>query len=562
AEHGVGDVNRQEGPRIKNWIDLEVPDGLDVSIITDEVVQSLGHFRSDFPKPPLLPEYAQWDDAVASVNTGARETLPGSNNWVAAGQLTESGQVLLSNDPHRGVTNPSLRYLVHLNAPGYSVIGATEPAIPGVAIGHNGRAAWGLTIVGTDQADVFVERLNPENLDEALWQDEWYSLETVTDTIPVLNETPRIVEQKFSRHGPVFYVDSTNHVAYSVQSTSNEPGTGGYLGALRLAGVDDCYEFMDAMAYYKAPSENMICGDADGNISWLAAALTPSRSEGWYGRLPVPGTGGYEWEGFRSHEELPQEINPERGWLGTANNDIQPEGYYPPIMFKRSPSLRWERLQEMFDGARDLAAEDYEEMLHDAVYPWFVDDRPLLEGWSSDDPAVEQSRSELLDWDAVYHRDSRPAAVHYHWRRELDSEARSENISVEERRALSESALAEAIENLRDDLGEERSAWRWGRINRSEFPHWLVRAYDIPSVERSGGRGLIASTGATFREIIDFSDLDNSRATSTPGQSMQPGSPFYDNLLPLWGSEQFFPLLYSPEAVEAGTAYRLVLKPE
>jgi penicillin G amidase len=562
AESGLDEVNRREAPQYDNWIDLKMPEGLDVSIISDEVVQSLGHFRGGFPKPPVLPKYQQWEEAVASLNMGARENSPGSNNWVASGELTESGHVLLANDPHRGVTNPSLRYLIHLNAPDYSVIGSTEPAIPGVAIGHNGRVAWGLTIVGTDQADVFLEQLNPDNLNEARWKGEWYPLETVVDTIEVQGEEPKIIEHKFSRHGPVFYVDSTNHVAYSVQSTANEPGTGGYMGALRLAETDNCYEFMEQLAWYKAPSENMICGDAEGNISWLAAALTPKRSEGWYGRIPVPGTGEFEWEGFRSHTELPQEINPERGWLGTANNDVQPEGYYPPIMFRSNSSSRWDRLQQMFDGATNLTVEDYEQMIHDVYYPWFENQRTLFEGWTSDDPDVERARKELIEWDAQYHKNSRAAVIHSRWRQNVDSEAQDENNLLEKRRALAEEALITAIDVLKSSLGDEMDDWRWGQIHRSEFPHWLVSAYDLPSVERSGGYGLIASTGATFREIIDFSDLDNSRATSTPGQSMQPGSPYYDNLLPLWGEEEFFPLLFSPEAVEAETVNRMTLKPE
>jgi penicillin G amidase len=539
----------------------KIPDGLDVSIITQDVVQALGHFWRGFPKPPLLPKYQEWEDAFFSENTGARETSPGSNNWAASGELTKSGYVLLANDPHRGVTNPSLRYLIHLNAPGYSVIGSTEPAIPGVAIGHNGRVAWGLTIVGTDQADVFVEELNPDNLNEARWQDEWYSMEMISDTIEVRDADPVIVEHKFSRHGPVFYTDSTNLVAYAVQSTANEPGTGGYLGALRLAETDNCYEFMEQLAWYKSPSENMVCGDADGNISWLAAALTPKRSQGWYGRIPVPGTGDYRWEGFRSHTELPQEMNPERGWLGTANHDIQPEGYYPPIMFRVSPSLRWDRLREMFDGAANLTVEDYERMIHDTVYPWFEEELPLFEGWTADDPDLEQLRQELTVWDAEYHKESRAAAVHNRWRQQLDSDARDQSLPLESRRELSKTALNAAVDNLRERLGEDINDWRWGRIHESQFPHWLVSAYDIPSVERSGGGGVIAATGATFREIIDFADLDNSRVTSTPGQSMQPGSPFYDNLLNLWGNEEFFPLLYTRDAVESGTVYRLTLTP-
>ncbi len=561
AERGLAAVNRERRRNVAIWHDIRVPEGVDYSIIGPEAVEALSHFDAGFPKPPLLPEYAGWPGALASLNTGAIETSPGSNNWVVSGRLTATGSVLLANDPHRGVTNPSLRYLIHLNAPGYSVIGSTEPTIPGVAIGHNGRIGWGLTIVGTDQADVFVERLNPENLDEAEWQGEWYALTRVVDTIPVRGEASRIVEHRFSRHGPVFHVDSAHHVAYAVRSTANEPGTGGYLAALRLAEAADCHAFIDVMAWYKAPSENMICGDVEGNIAWLAAALTPRRSGGWYGRVPVPGTGAYAWDGFRSHTELPQMFNPDRGWIGTSNHDIQPAGYHPPLYFKAGPFSRWDRQLQMFENADNLTADDFERMQHDAMFPYIAEDKGLLRGWTSQDADVEWARSLLEQWDGVYDRTSAAPAIHGFWRRALPDEARAAGTSAARRRALSDSALAVAMTEMRESQGEDRTQWRWGRIQRSEFPHWLVRAYDLPAVERDGGGGTIAAIGATFREIIDFADLDNSRATSTPGQSGQPGSPFYGNLLPLWGDERYFPLLYGPDTVEARTTQRLTLRP-
>ena len=560
AELGADEANRRAQP--DPWNELRIPDGLDVSIIPEAVGAVLGEFRRGFPKPPLLPEYQGLPGAVASLNQGAVETSPGSNNWVVSGRLTASGQVLLANDPHRQVTNPSLRYLIHLNAPGYSVIGATEPAIPGVAIGHNGKVAWGLTIVGTDQADIFVEELNPDNLNEARWNDEWYPLRIQEETIAIREEEPRSVELKFSRHGPIFYVDSTNHVAYALRSTSTEPGTGGYLAALRIADVDNCREFLDdAMAYYKAPTENMICGDAGGNIGWLAAALTPRRKGGWYGRLPVPGTGRFEWDGFRSHTELPQEYNPERGWIATANHNILPPGYEPPLFFKRAPYSRWDRLQQMFADVADLTPDDFERMLHDAVYPYIDEDLPLFGGWTSEDADLEWARSRLAAWDGVYDKDEAAPALHNVWRSSLSEEARLPGTGAAERGALSEAALALAVEELRSTQGGDREQWRWGRMNRSEFPHSLVSAYDLGSVERSGSGGTVAARGATFRHIVDFADLDNSRGTSTPGQSGQPGSPYYGNLLSFWGNQEFFPLLYTREAVEGRAAHRQTLGP-
>ncbi|MEX2528582.1 MAG: penicillin acylase family protein [Gemmatimonadota bacterium] len=553
AELGVDEVDRVERPRHGNWIDLVVPDGMNPSLIQAEAVEALSHFRGDMPRPPLLPIYEGWAEAEASENMGAQEDAPGSNNWVVSPRLSATGQVLLANDPHRGVTNPSLRYLIHLNVPGYSVIGSTEPAIPGVAIGHNGKVAWGLTIVGTDQADVFLERINSDNPNQ-VWEDgAWVPLRLVVDTIAVKGEAPRIVTHRFSRNGPIFHVDAENHLAYTVRSTSTEPGTGGYLAALRLADASDCGDFMDSMAYYFAPSENMICGDSDGNIAWLAAALTPNRVGGWFGRLPVPGWGEYGWDGFRPHTELPQEFNPERGWIGTANHDVQPPGYFPPLMFRPGPFSRWDRLQAMFDGASALTRDEMQRMILDANHPWVPRDRSLFTGWSASDGEVEWARAALEGWDGVFHRDRVEPALYNAWESHMPALPRN--------RETTEAALTQALESLTERLGEDRSQWRWGRIHRSEFPHLLVRGYDLPSVERHGGGGTTAATGATFRQIIDFSDLDGSLATSTPGQSMQPGSRFYGNLLPMWGEGEFFPLLFSQSAVKEEAEVLLRLSP-
>src|SRR5690606_11027228 len=125
---------------------------------------------------------------------------PGSNNWVVSGAMSVTGKPVVVNDPHRTVGLPSLRYLVHLHAPGWNVIGATEPPFLGVAIGHNDRIAWGLTIVGTDQHDVFVEQLNPANPNEVRWRDGWEPLRIVREEIAVRGGTAQTIELKFSRH--------------------------------------------------------------------------------------------------------------------------------------------------------------------------------------------------------------------------------------------------------------------------------------------------------------------------------------------------------------------------
>ncbi len=557
VQYGAAEANRRANPT--PYRDLRVPRGVDYSIIPQEAIDALGEFEGTIVRPPLVEPYTSWSNAQVSVNLGVRETSPGSNNWAISGSRTASGQVLVANDPHRNVANPSLRYVVHLDAPGWTAIGSTEPVLPGVAIGHNGRVAWGLTIVGTDQSDVYVETVNPQNRNEVRFNGQWEPLRIEYDTVRVRGGDSRVLELKFSRHGPIFYEDTVNNRAYSMRSTMHEPGTTGYLGGLRLNVVANCMEFIEQLAYWKAPTENMVCGDSSGNISWQASALSPRR-QGWHGRLPVPGTGEYEWTGFRS--DLPTELNPERGWVATANHDIHihaPRNYDPPLFFKEAGGFsRWDRLASLMPNLRNVTLEDMKRLQHDAHSASAVQALDHFRGWTSADPEVERYRQELVAWDGVYARESRAAAIFGELRNVVPEEPADEGAAVA---FDAEGALRTAIAGLRQKQGDDPAQWRWGRTNRSEFPHDLVSAYDLPAAERLGGANTVAAVGATYREIIDFANLDGSVATNAPGQSGRPGSPFYGNLIDNWADQEYFPLSFSRQAVDANARHRLLLRP-
>ena len=555
AELGAEEANRQANPT--PWRELEVPAGVDMTLIPGDVLAGVTGFRNAMSSPPLTAPYDGWTGSEMALNLGARETSPGSNNWAIHGSRTASGHAIVANDPHRGVTNPSLRYVVHLDAPGWTTIGSTEPVLPGVAIGHNGRIAWGLTIVGTDQSDVYVEQVNPDNPKQVRWGDGWEEVRTITETVQVRDGDPVTLELEFSRHGPIFHRDPENNLAYAMRSTMHEPGTTGYLAGLRLNVVSDCSAFLEEMRYWLAPTENMICGDADGNIAWQAAALSPSRPN-WHGRLPVPGTGEYEWDGFR--DDLPTEYNPERGWVGTANHDIHPPGYDPPLFFKTAgPFARFARVQEVLNAGSDFTLEDSRVLQQDAYSASGAAHAALFGGWTASDADVEPYRAELAAWNGVFDRDSRAAAIY----RRLDGEVLDQvaGDGGGDAAAALEAALATALDQIALDQGDDPAEWRWGRDHTNEFPHALVTAYDLPSAERSGGAGTVAATGATYRHIVDFGDLDGSLFTNAPGQSGRPGSPYYGNLTERWANQEYFPMLFSREAVEAQAENRLVLAP-
>jgi penicillin amidase len=561
AALGVEAANKRRNP--DPWDDLEVPDGFDPSIVDDAVLASTrsGGGRGGRSAPDILPEYRSLVSARAAPDASVRE--PGSNNWVVSGSRSATGKPVVANDPHREVTLPSLRYIFHLNAPGWNVIGASEPPFIGVAIGHNERIGWGLTIVGTDQHDVYVEEVNPANPNEVKFGDRWEPLRVVREEIRVKGAAPQTVELKFSRHGPIFHEDRARNRAYAVRSALLEPGAAPYLAGLRLGQARDCREFLDAANYWYSPSENLICGDVDGNISWQASALTPAR-KGWAGRLPVPGTGKYEWQGFR--RDLPRELNPERGFIATANHNVQPKGYAPPFMFKTPETgvERIVRLLQVLTPPRPFTLEDHRRLQTDALSLRAAADLKQFTGWTSPNPDVERARATLAAWDGVFSRDSAAAAIYDAFRApparsNPDSEP-AEPQPASDAAASVETRLLAAVKRLIQSQGADQSTWRWGRSHSRAFPHPFVRAFDLPTVERAGGAGTVAADGASYREILDVADWDRSIATNTPGQSGQPGSRFYGNLLPLWADDQYFPLVFSKPEVDKHAATRLTLK--
>ena len=555
ARFGADSANKLARP--SPYRPLVVPDGVDYSIVTDDAIAALTQLRTGTVRPEILPQFRAMVDSP-SVNRGVQENSPGSNNWVVAARQSANGHVIVANDPHRNVANPSIRYIVHLNAPGWNVIGATEAVLPGVMIGHTGRVAWGLTIVGTDQSDVYIEDVNPANRNQARFADAWEPMRLVPDTIRVKGAAPVIVTHKFTRHGPVFYEDTTRNKAFAMRSTMHMPGSAGYLSALRYHALEDCLEFLDAQRFFFAPTENMICGDTKGNIAWQASSAAPKRPN-WHGRLPVPGTGEYEWDGLRS--DLPRELNPARGWIATANHDIHPDNYDPPLFFKNTAQDgRYRRVAQVLSGGRKLTMEDHKALQHDALNLHGAHSAQFFKAWRSSNPAIERARRALAEWDGQHRRDSFAAAL-YRFVAPGITDAVGEGAFPEAQRQSLEPVLARALDSLRAKLGPDSSGWRWGRFNRSEFPHTLARAYDIPPVERHGGSGFVAAVGATYRQIIDIDEPDSSVATNAPGQSGQPGSPYYRNLAEMYGRAEYFPLAYSRGMVERYAAHRLTLTP-
>jgi penicillin amidase len=535
-----------------------------------------------------------------------------SNNWVVSGKLTASGHPLLANDPHRTVNKiPSLRYVIHLVAPGWDVIGATEPASPGIEDGHNQRIAWGWTIFGMDQQDLYLEKLDPANPLRYKTERGWEEMRVEKSTIHIKGQPDRAVDLKFTRHGPVLWEDLPTHRALALRWIGAEPGTAGYLACLTLDRARNWQEFEEAVKRWKLPTHNIVYADVDGNIGEHSVGMEPIRKN-FTGTMPEPGDGGYEWAGWVPVSELPHQFNPERGFVVTANQRMIPEDYPFKVGFEWAEPYRADRITEVlsqFAGrGHKITVEDMEKLQDDVTSLPARQLQKLLSAIApaSEDPAVQL----LIHWDAVLNRDSAAAALYEQWQYEIEEQMlhriAPENAwkalqghipltvvlqhlehpdaetfgrsPVETRDQLLLQSLQAAGERMRKLEGPDPAQWSWGRIHTVSFHHVLELLpgakplVNVGPIPRPGDTYTVNNThylgtsfdqvsGPSYREIIDVGNWDGSLVVNVPGESGQPGSPHYSDLLPLWDQTRYFPMLYSRAAVQKQSQDRLVLEP-
>lgn len=597
---------------------FELDAAIDPRTFPDNVLELYTAFRAgiQFKPEDVLPEYrgaAQVaggrPNAIAADPAGplALEIDPrdiGSNNWVVSGSKTVSTRPILANDPHRVVAAPSLRYWVHLVAPGWNVIGGGEPVLPGVSIGHNEHGAWGLTIFGQDAEDLYVYETNPANANEYRYKGSWEPMRVVADTIPVKGAKAEAVELKYTRHGPVVFEDRANRKAYALRAGWLEPGGAPYLASLRMNQATSWEEFREACTFSRMPSENMVWVDRRGTIGWQAAGIQPIRRN-WSGVLPVPGDGRYEWDGYLPITALPSETNPARGFVATANNYLLPEAYpYKDLLHVTNwaDPFRASRIAEVLGSGRLFTVPEMARLQNDDLSVVARALTPLLRRVTLSNPASAKARDLLTNWDFVLDQDSTAAGVYAMWQRRILANTRDvvvpdalrkEGITpvstkrmidwlhapdgrfganpIAGRDGLIARSMDEAVAELTKRFGPDMQGWKYGqeRYHHARLVHPLSAAVNAATRAKlevgplpRGGDGMTVSAtgngdnqaaGGSLKIIADTDDWDNSVGINTPGQSGDPDSAHYRDLFDLWAQGQYFPIAYSRQKVESVT---------
>ncbi|GAA4687891.1 penicillin acylase family protein [Streptomyces chumphonensis] len=360
----------------------------------------------------------------------------GSNSWVVSGDYTTTGRPLLANDPHLAPQLPSVWTQMGLHCKQvsercpYEVSGFTFAGLPGVVIGHNQDIAWGLTNLGADVTDLYLEKIEDGRY---LYDGEMVPYETRTEVIKVAGGKDREITVRSTRHGPIVSDRNTelSRVGEGAPVTGPAPDRGdGYAVSLRWTALSpsatmdavfkinkasDFEEFRAAAADFAVPSQNLVYADTEGNIGYQAPGRIPVRGKG-DGRYPAPGWDpDYEWTGYVEQSALPYEYNPERGYIVTANQAVVDQETYPYLLTEDwSYGARSQRINDLIqskieDGGK-VSMDDMQAMQSDSSSEIAKLLVPYLLKIDVEDPYVREAQQLLEGWDYTQDADSAPAA--------------------------------------------------------------------------------------------------------------------------------------------------------
>lgn len=545
------------------------------------------------------------DRLAAALPPGSAEPTRASNNWVVAGAHAVSGKPLLANDTHLGLNSPGVWYLARIEVGGGALAGVTAPGTPFVVVGHNRRIAWGFTTTASDVEDLFIEQTDPKDPTRYLAPGGTLPFITRSDIIRVRDGAPVTLTVRATRHGPVlsdlagWNAGDGKVLALETTWLGADDRTPDALWHLSHAG--SWTEFRAALRDFVAPQQNIVYADVGGHIGFIAPGQVPIRAKG-DGWLPAPGaTGAYDWTGFVPFDDLPQVYDPPSGRLASANNRIvAKDDYYLgrdwdlPYRVERIRALLDATPQQSPATAAAMQADVFSSMAHELL-PLMLDAVPQL---TRDGAAIAKLRA----WDDRMDRTRSEPLIFAAWLRELTRALFEPKLGPQFAEywsvrpnvvrelladrpdwcgskgcpALVAPALDRALADLRRRYGDNMDAWHWGDAHpaRLRHPLWsrlpvldrvLTPTIAAPGASDTLDAGAFAISddahpfsdrlGPVMRMIVDMAHPEAAQFMIVPGQSGNPLSPHWADLLTPWRDVRY--ITFGDDA----SGGRLVLTP-
>lgn len=544
----------------------------------------------------LFPTYPDegmtiMEDSEMDVATSLKEAVippafNGSNDWVVSGDKTESGLPLLADDPHLGLSTPSIWYQMHLEADDMNVSGVIFAGVPGIILGHNEKIAWGVTNTGPDVQQLYVEKRNPDEADEFLFAGEYEKAEQIEEPIHVKGDETIDYVVTETRHGPIiseFAEKSGEDDVLSLRWTALDPTTE-LQAIIKMNQADNWVQFEKGLEDFHAPAQNFVFASVDGTIAYKANGKIPIYEDGKDALLPLPGwEAAYEWDDFIPFEELPRVVNPEKGFIATANNKIADDDYPYHISNVWAQPYRYERIYEVLAEDDQLTIEDMQDLQMDTMnlrarefVPYFAD--ILAEADLTE--AETEALKHLVNWDFKDKAEQGAPLIFDRWIAEIEQMLFDEisddmldffsgqgqttdellregdgSIWMSDHGGLEKvltSTLRQTVRGLEKEYGTNQENWQWGKYHQVQFKHPLAAAnkalgYFVhqkdplpvdgssvtPMAASHDGTGLV-DHGASWRFVIDMETPETGYHIVGPGQSGHLKSPWYSDQTEDW----------------------------
>lgn len=552
---------------------------------------------------PIYPENGSQiiqDDEIDIAKSFEHAVIPnefnGSNNWVVSGEKSASGKPLLANDPHLGLATPSIWLQMHLEAEDINVSGVIFAGVPGIILGHNEHIAWGVTNVGPDVQQLYIEKRNPDNRYEFLFEEEWEEAEVVEEPIHVKDGETIDYEVVITRHGPIvseFAGKSGGHTVLSLKWTALEPTTE-LEAILEINKASNWEEFEKGLEKFHVPAQNFVFAAKDGTIAYKANGKIPIYENPEDALLPMEGwKKENELNDYIPFAELPKVINPEKGYIATANNKIAGESYPYHLSHIWAQPYRYDRIAEVLESKDQLTLEDMRELQLNKTnlqarefLPHFLS---VLEATGISGKGQE-ALAVLADWDYIDDAEEAAPLIFHQWLYEIEKilfaeipesmmhmfTYRGQNLDAILRKGINgehsvwleengglEHVLKEAFTNtmvkLVEDFGEDVTAWKWGDFHQVAFHHPLSGIHPVlefffnrigplpmggsnvtpmaAAFDRDTG---IVNHGAPWRYTFDLADPESAYHINGPGQSGHFKSNFYHGKFEDWVDGEYY----------------------
>ncbi|WP_025762644.1 penicillin acylase family protein [Dyadobacter tibetensis] len=513
----------------------------------------------------------------------------GSNNWAISAEKSLTGYPILANDPHLELTLPSIWYQVQLHAPGLNVYGVSLPGIPSVIIGFNKDIAWGVTNVDADVFDYYKIRFRDETQSEYWHDNQWKRTQFREEQIQVKDEAePRVLKVVYTHHGPVFSeTDSLGTPTYySTRWIGREAGNS-FQTFYQLNKAKNFEDYRQALSHYVGPAQNFIFADNKKDIAITVNGKFPLKYKN-QGKFVLDGTNPTDdWNDWIPFEQNPYVKNPPRGYVSSANQSSTDPSYPYYINWEFAPAERGIRINERLDAMKQATGDslrllqtDNFSVLARSILPRLLD---ILKN-NPGAPSEKAAANALEAWDLVNSPASIGAAIFETWIVQLresiwEDEFGGQKLPMrypsrdrtlylllnepdaswfDDRRTPQKETMNDivlnsfraSLETLTHAHGPLSPEWAWSKVKATNIKHLSKQLgpFDSGVLSTGGGSSIVnaitTTHGPSWRMVVELGPKPRGYGIYPGGQSGNPGSPYYLNMLDKWVKGELNELLF------------------